>query len=172
MSREEAASPEPVLLGFLMSGPAHPYELRRRFDQGLGRVWRVGQSHLYAYLKRIEAEGFATVEVEEQEDRPSRNVYSLTAKGRKRFLEWLRSPAPHMRNLRLELLARLYFFRELGLEGQDELLARQREVIEERRASIKRAMEEAEDGYWRLVLDFRLSEMEAVIAWLGRCSGA
>ena len=170
MAREEAASPLPVLLGFLVSGPAHPYELYQRFNRELGRVWRLGQSHLYAYLKRIEEEGLAKVEVEEQESRPARNVYRLTSAGRKQFLEWLRKPSRHVRNIRLEFLARLYFFRALELEGQEELVRAQKAVIEERLATIERAMREADDEYWRLVLDFRYSEMKAILAWLGRCS--
>jgi PadR family transcriptional regulator, regulatory protein AphA len=171
MAKEETASPLPVLLGFLMSGPAHPYELYQRFDRELGRVWRVGQSHLYAYLKRIEAEGMAKVEVEEQESRPARNVYRLTSAGRRRFLEWLRKPSRHVRNIRLEFLVRLYFFRALELEGQDELVLAQKAVIEERLASLERSMRETDSGseYWCLVLDFRRGEMEAILAWLDRC---
>lgn len=153
-----------------MSGPAHPYELSQRFERELGRVWRVGQSRLYAYVNKLEEEGYATVEVEAQEARPPRKVFRISGAGKKRFLEWLREPTRHVRNIRLEFLARLYFFRELGLEGQEELVARQKAVIEERLASIERSMRETEDEYWALVLDFRRSEMEAVVAWLGRCA--
>jgi DNA-binding PadR family transcriptional regulator len=150
-------------------GPAHPYELYRRFDRELGRIWRVGQSHLYAYLKRIEAEGFATVEVEEQEGRPDRNVYRITSAGKKSFEAWLREPSqPQVRKLRLELLAKLYFFRELGLPGIDKLAAAQDASLRERVASIEGAMSETGDEYWRSVLDFRKVEIEAIIAWLGR----
>jgi DNA-binding PadR family transcriptional regulator len=173
MPREEIASPEPVLLGLLIEGPAHPYELYRRFDRELGRVWRVGQSHLYAYLKHIEAEGFASVEVEEQEGRPDRNVYSITSSGRRRFEAWLREPSkPQVRKLRLELLARLYFFRALALPGLGEFAAAQGAALDERLASIDSAMGETSDEYWRSVLDFRKSEIEAVMAWLGRCTDA
>lgn len=172
MPREESASPVPILLGLLLEGPAHPYELYRRFDRELGKVWRVGQSHLYAFLKQIEAEGLATVEIKEQEGRPDRNVYSITASGRRRFEDWLRQPAgPQLRKLRLELLSRLYFFRKLGLAGLDEFVAAQAALLGERIASIESAMSETGDEYWRSVLDFRKVEIEAALAWLDRRVG-
>ena len=170
MPKEEAASPLPVLLGFLMPGPAHAYELYRDFDRGLGRVWRIGQSKAYAYLKEIEAEGLASVAIEEQESLPARRVYSLTAAGRLRFLDWLRGTTPQARNIRLEFLARLYFYRELGLEGIEELVAAQEAVLVQRMAALQLAMRESGDEYWRLVLDFRRSEMGAIVSWLGRCA--
>lgn len=168
MPREESVSPEPVLLGFLASGPAHPYELYRLFDRELGRVWRIGQSHLYAYLKKIEAEGFATVEVTEQEGRPDRNVYRITGAGRRRFADWLGTPSRQVRNLRLELLARLYFFRRRGMDGLGEFAEAQKALLSERVASLELAMRETDDEYWRSVLDFRRGEAEAAIAWLER----
>jgi PadR family transcriptional regulator AphA len=165
-------SPRPALLGFLMLGPAHPYELYRVFDAELGRVWRLGRSHLYAQLGRLADAGLATARTESRGRRPARNVYSITPNGRKAFREWMRRPSPHVRHMRLEFLARLYFHRRLGLPGLDRLVARQREVIAARMASTRGAAGETDDGYWRLVLEFRLREMEAVDAWLDHCVGS
>jgi len=167
--REGSASPIPVLLGFLMAGPAHPYELHREFNRGLGRVWRLGQSHLYAYLKSIEADGLAAVEVEEQKDRPARNVYRITSSGKRLFSEWLRVPSAQVRNIRLEFLAKLYFLGSLGLEGREELVGFQKAVLASRIESMEEAMRATEDEYWRLVLDFRRSEAQAIALWLDRC---
>lgn len=151
-----------------MSAPAHPYELYRLFDRELGKVWRLGQSHLYAYLEKIEEQGLATMEVEASEGAPDRKVYRITPEGKKRFGEWLLEPSPRVRTLRLELLAKLYFYRRLGLKGMDRLAARQRKLLEERLASLDGAMRETDDDYWRSVLDFRRSEIEAIVAWLDR----
>jgi PadR family transcriptional regulator, regulatory protein AphA len=165
-----ALSPQPVLLGFLMLGPAHPYELYRVFDAELGRVWRLGRSHLYAHLGRLADAGLATVRTEARGRRPARNVYSITPAGRKAFREWTRRPSPHVRHMRLEFLARLYFHRRLGLSGLDRLVARQREVLAARMAATRGAVTGTDDAYWRLVLSFRLCEMEAIDAWLDQCA--
>jgi Predicted transcriptional regulators len=151
-----------------MSAPAHAYELYREYDRELGGVWRLGQSHLYAYLKELEEEGLAEVEVEEQDGRPARRVYRITPSGRRRFLSWLRSPVGRVRYVRLELLARLYFFRRLGLPGRAELMARQRELLELRMAALEKATRDTDDDYWRSVLDFRRSEIGAIVDWIRR----
>ncbi len=117
MSKDASPSPQPVLLGFLMLGPKHPYEVHQEFERELGRVWHIGQSHLYAYLKQLAESGLATVTTEIQPNRPARNVYHITPAGEETFLSWLRRPAEHGRHIRLEFLARLYFFRRLSLPG-------------------------------------------------------
>jgi DNA-binding PadR family transcriptional regulator len=169
MPRDEVASPQPALLGFLMLHPAHPYELNQEFDRELGRVWRVGQSHLYAHLSRLEESGYATVAAEAQAGRPARKVYRITPSGKKLFLEWLRAPTERVRDIRLELLARLYFYDRMRLPGLAGLAAGQKALLESRVASLDCGVAEAKDGFSRLVLDFRRSEIEAIIRWLDRC---
>jgi hypothetical protein len=132
-------------------------------------VWRVGQSHLYAHLKQLAESGMVTVTTERQSNRPSRNVYRITSAGRKHFDNWLRQPARHVRHIRLEFLARLYFFRQLSLPGMEELVADQKALLQAMLKSLGRAIAQADDKYWMLVLEFRQGEMEAVIRWLDRC---
>lgn len=169
MSRDVSVSPQPVLLGFLMSGPHHGYELHREFSRELGQVWRIGRSQLYAQLKQMEESGMVSVETEFQPSRPLRKVYHLTPSGREHFLEWLNEPIPHLRHIRLEFLARLFFYRRLSLPGLEELVARQKEILASRAASLRRSAAETDDDFRRLVLEFRRGQMEAAVCWLDRC---
>lgn len=169
MSQDAALSPQPVLLGFLLLGPRHPYELHQEFSRELGRVWRVGQSHLYAHLKRLDESGLATVQIQTQANRPSRHVYQITCAGQESFFKWLRQPTQHVRHMRLEFLTRLYFFRRLALPGLEQLVAEQKALLQTRVASLGRAIVETDDDFWRLVLEFRQGEMQAIICWLDRC---
>ena len=152
-----------------MLGPRHPYELHQEFDRELGRVWHVGQSHLYAYLKQLAEEGLATVKTEAQPNRPTRNVYHITSAGQETFLDWLHQPTQHGRHIRLEFLARLYFFQRLSLPGLEQLVSDQKALFQSRVETLNHAIAETEDKYWRLVLEFRRGEMEAIICWLDRC---
>jgi hypothetical protein len=74
-----------------------------------------------------------------------------------------------VRHIRLEFLARLYFFRRLKLPGLDQLILSQKALLQTRIESLGQATAGAEDEYWRLVLDFRRGEMQAVVGWLDRC---
>jgi PadR family transcriptional regulator AphA len=167
--RNSAISPQPALLGFLISGPQHGYELHQELSRELGQVWRIGRSKLYAHLKQLGESGWVTVQTELQPNRPPRKVYHLTPAGHKAFLDWLHQPTTHLRHIRLEFLARLYFFERLSLPGLEELVASQKALLQERIVSLSRAAAEADDDFWRLVLEFRLGQMEAVIRWLDRC---
>ena len=169
MSQNNALSPQPALLGFLMPGPKHAYELHQEFSRELGRVWRIGRSKLYAQLKQLAECGWLTVETQVQANRPPRKVYQLTPAGRGAFLDWLHQPTPHLRHIRLEFLARCYFFQRLDLPGFERLVASQKSLLQSRVDSLSRAAAKTEDDFWRLVLEFRQGQMQAVIHWLDRC---
>jgi PadR family transcriptional regulator AphA len=167
--RDSTISPQPALLGFLMLAPRHAYELHQEFSRELGQVWRVGRSQLYAQLKQLAESGWLTIQTEIQHNRPPRQVYHLTPAGRQAFLDWLHQPVMHLRHLRLEFLTRFYFFQRLSLPGFEQLVASQQALIQSRVESLDRAVAQADDDFWRLVLEFRQGQMEAAIRWLDRC---
>ena len=170
MARSDDVSPRPALLGLLMSEPKHGYELYQEFEQELGRVWRIGQSQLYAQLKQLAQAELVTAEMEVQDNRPPRKVYHLTPAGREVFLGWLHQPTPYLRHIRVEFLARLYFFRRLALPGLHQLVDEQKAACHVRVESLERAARDSDDDFRRLVLEFRQGQLAAVIRWLDRCS--
>ena len=169
MTPQDAVSPQPVLLGFLMPGPRHGYELYQELSRELGRVWELGLSKLYAQLKQLEEAGLVEARTEPQPGRPARKVYRLTPEGRSVFLEWVRQPTPYLRHIRVEFLARLYFFRRLSLDGLEEVVARQQAVCQAQIERFERLAAEADDPFRRCVLEFRRGQLEAVVRWLDRC---
>ena len=169
MPRVDAVSPQPVLLGLLMTGPRHGYELYQEFSQELGRAWELGLSKLYAQLKQLEEAGLVEAQMELQPSRPARKVYHLTPEGQAVFVEWVRQPTPYLRHIRVEFLARLYFFRRLALDDLDELVARQQAVCRSQVERFEQLAAEGEDEFRRCVLEFRRGQLEAVIRWLDRC---
>ncbi len=118
------------LLGFLRQQPMHGYEIARRLSnpEGIGLVWRLKQSHVYALLAKMEARQYVAHTVQEEGARP-RKVYYVTERGTKAFLDWLGRPVAHAREMRLEFLAKLYFATLEGPVQASHLLAAQREFI-------------------------------------------
>lgn len=169
MAREEVISPQPVLLGLLMLRPRHGYELYQEFEAELGRVWQLGMSQLYAQLRQLEEAGLVAAHTEAQEARPPRRVYELTTTGREAFLTWLGQPTPYVRQLRVEFLARLYFYRYLSLPGVELLVGAQKEVCQAQMLRFARLAAAEEDDFRRLVLEFRHGQLQAVVQWLDRC---
>jgi hypothetical protein len=64
----------------------------------LGHFTNVICVYLYAAVSRLTDEGLVSVREELQEKRPDRKVYSITDKGRTRFLEALNRPIQEDRN--------------------------------------------------------------------------
>jgi len=158
---------EQPLLGFLMQGPLHGYDLHRRVKQELGQVWYVGISHVYGGLKQLEQAGWVECVSAPQRGRRVRRVYRITPAGREHFRAWVQQPVAKMRRVRVEFLAKLYFFRALGLEGVEALVAAQEAVCRERLMRLEQqAAQCAPEDFARLVFDFRRRQVAAILDWL------
>jgi PadR family transcriptional regulator AphA len=159
-----------ALLGFLMQGPLHGYDLHRRAKDELGRMWHMGISNVYGTLKRLEQASYVESTLSPQESRPPRKVYRITPAGRESFLDWVRQPVPTIRRMRVEFLAKLYFLHTLDLEGAGELIAGQEAICRERIERFEQGAAQCGPGdFDRLVFGFRLRQIEAILDWLRVC---
>jgi len=154
-----------ALLGFLMQGSAHGYALHERADDELGRIWYMGMSNVYGTLKALEEAGYVACSLDD-ESYPPRKVYSITPEGRQRFLTWVREPVPAMRDIRVEFLAKLYFFHTLKLKDVDALLEAQETACRGRLQELERRAEDEADAFDRTVNQFRRRRIGATLDWL------
>lgn len=157
------------LLGFLAEQPMHGYELHQRLTEaaGLGLVWRLKQSQLYALLARLEARGYLTTTLEPQEARPPRKIHALTPEGYRALDAWLRSPVRHGRDFRLEFLAKVYFAQRRSTATLRALLAVQETVCRAWLTELEAALAALESSsYEALVYRFRLGQARAMLQWL------
>jgi DNA-binding PadR family transcriptional regulator len=134
-------------------------------------VWRLKQSHLYALLAKLEADGLVTSSTETQETRPPRRVLRLTPSGEDTFAGWIATPVRHGRDFRLEFLAKLYFATQVGASATRELLDQQRATCQGwiRDLEAQGAASDPERPFERLIYQFRVTQIEAIIHWLDTC---
>ncbi len=164
---------EYALLGFLRRRPMHGYEIYQQLSDptGLGLVWRLKQSRLYALLGKLEEHGLVTTTLELQESRPPRKIFELTDRGRQTFLSWVQSPVQHGRRFRLDFLAKLYFAQHEAPATAQKLIEQQRQTclswLEEQQAQAE-GLEEPQPYDW-LVHQFRVSQIQAMLHWLEVC---
>jgi PadR family transcriptional regulator, regulatory protein AphA len=159
-------STEYTLLGSLRCGSKHGYEILQFLETRLGSTWYVSTSQLYVLLKKLENREWVRSSVEVQETRPSKRVFSLTPKGEKAFDQWLFSPTEHVRDLRVEFLTKLFFIRDLGLEGGPKLVQSQISVLESLRALLIKRRKRSKEEFRELVLDARIASVASWIGWL------
>jgi PadR family transcriptional regulator, regulatory protein AphA len=163
---------EQTLLGLLATRPRHGYDLTREFapETTLGYIVHLESGMLYAHLKKLQKEGWVDARVEAQESRPARRIFSITPSGVQELQRWLAEPVSKTRDIRLDFLLKLYTAREHDPELAEKLVTEQRAVCESFIESLREQMAAEEDEFRRLVLEMRLAQNAALLAWLRRAA--
>ena len=155
-----------ALLGFCREEPLHGYELHRRLSDaaGMGFVWRVKQSQLYARLGALEDAGLLAGDLEPQDARPPRRVYHLTDRGRAAFHHWLIQPVPRPHEIRLGFMQKLYFVRDAGPDVLNSLVVAQMRICDE---WLERQGDMAgQSEFTARVRAYRRGQLSMTIVWL------
>ena len=159
-----------ALLGLLLDQPRHGYDLYQRFTDpaGLGQVWHLGMSQMYADLKTLEAKGWVGARVEQQDPRPPKRVFALTSEGHAAFQEWMATPSQGLREMRAEFIVRLYFARRESAKVVDALIARQEKSLRQELGRIQHDMSLSNESgdFVQAIHSFRISQIQAAITWL------
>ena len=158
-----------VFLALLASGPAHGYELKRRYDALFGAVWdpiNVGQ--IYVTLGRLERDGLVTHTDVPQERGADRKDYELTELGRKALGGWLDEPA-EVPVAKSDLLLRLV---GASLAGADigPLVGEHRQRCLQSLRDLDAAAADARPGTVAdLLIQGTALHLQAELRWLDRC---
>ena len=162
-------SPEPTLLGFLLAGPLHGYDLYKEVSAQLGTVWQLGQSQMYAILNDYATRGWIETRVQTQGLRPAKKVLALTPAGRKAFKAWLAQPAHGLREFRVDFFLRLYFARAAGSSPAGRLIDEQISASRRELESLEAFCAEADgdpQAFSNQVRRFRIAQLTTIIQWL------
>jgi DNA-binding PadR family transcriptional regulator len=106
--------------------PMSGYDIKKFIETSVAHFWRESYGNIYPLLNRLTEEKLVRRRTQRQKGRPDRHVYSLTARGRTEFLEWLGEPV-EAETVRSELLLKLFFGRHLATERLESHLEEYRE---------------------------------------------
>jgi DNA-binding PadR family transcriptional regulator len=151
-------------LGILYGGPAHGWAIAKQLRPAgdIGRIWHLSRPLTYRALDQLAARRWIEQVAEEPGDAgPNRTVLAVTRAGRSRFRHWLRTPVPHLRDLRSELLLKLVFAEQHHVDISD-MLVRQRENIDEQAAHLT----DVDDGDHDVVVLWRIEATGAAQRFL------
>jgi DNA-binding PadR family transcriptional regulator len=164
-----------VLLALLAEEPTHGYDLKRQFDETVGKLWPVQQAQIYNNLRLLEKDGLIELDTRiEQENLPDRKNFRLTAHGQQRLDEWVQTPVQTSRQLKDDFYLKLATLATI-MDRPDALIAliwRQRQVYLLHLRELERALVEAEaqdDAVTASLLDGAILHAEADLAWLDHC---
>jgi len=163
---------EYAILGLLRDGPLHGYVLRKRVDAALAPFWTIATSQIYSALHSMQNKGLLSVELQVQGDRPPRKVYLITPTGREEFERWCTSPVRHLRDMRVEFLAKLYFLRHAEDKAAISLIDDQTAFLKRLRARVSQHRDLPTDDRTLATFAsrFRYHQISAAIEWLLECN--
>ncbi|VTR57742.1 transcriptional regulator, Acidobacterial, PadR-family [Actinobacillus pleuropneumoniae] len=80
-----------AILGLLLEGDHHPYEIRTKMkDRGMDQYTKLQMGSLYYAVDRLAEEGYIeAVETIQSDSRPDKTIYRITESGRKLFEQLL-----------------------------------------------------------------------------------
>ncbi|MCD4673339.1 MAG: PadR family transcriptional regulator [Anaerolineaceae bacterium] len=165
-----------ALLGFLSYQPMTGYDLKQHFDRSIYYFWNAKLSQIYPALNRMRENGWLTMEVDYQEDRPNRKVYHITEAGRGELQRWQQEPTD-VSSIREPFLIKVFFG---GRLEQGEILAQLRHQMrlhqeqltayhEKVREAVQQNVEATgmvrEGVFWGLTLDMGIRYEQGWIEW-------
>ncbi len=120
-----------AILGLLNIKPWSAYELTQQAQRSLRYAWPKSESHLYAEPKRLVQMGLARVTESPAGPMRTRQVYRITAAGRRALERWLDTePAPPQ--LEFEAVLRLFYADATDKSAILATLARTHEDVHQR----------------------------------------
>ena len=88
--RRELPATTYAILGLLTWGEMSGYDLGKLIEGSIAHFFfKPAKSQIYAELRRLVAEGFATEREVAQDSRPDKRLYAVTPKGRRALRRWL-----------------------------------------------------------------------------------
>lgn len=156
-----------VILGMLGWRPMSGYEIKSIVDKSTRFFWAVSYGQLYPELRRLSTAGLIEGKASPQGSR-KRNVYRLTAAGRKELRAWLEAE-PQVYELRDEGLLKLFFASSTDGESAPrtlEAMARgHRQLVEQLRLV---GAERPPEGFPNLILTHGIEFHQWVADWCDR----
>lgn len=160
-----------AILGFLQQAERTGYDLKIDcFDRCMAYLWAADQAQIYKTLDKLVAQGWISCQVEIQQDRPNRKIYSVTVAGKAELTKWLGCHQP-LPTIREPLLVQLYFGAQLPNWAiaqllNEQLTARQEKLAKCKDINLPTLAPSREQVLQRLVVDLAIQREQAYIDWL------
>ena len=161
-------SPEYLMLGYLMKGPSHGYEIFQSIQTDLSQIWHLSMSQIYNILTRLEKKGYISSEEEVQDNQRVRKMLFLSEAGRRHFEHWLFTACPgSARALRIEFLTRHYFMTRLYPDKVSQMIEEQIDRMEMDLAKIQSMLVKIDpaDFYNHSAVQMKIDQLNTMLSW-------
>lgn len=164
------------LLGNLTEHSLHGYQMKSPWFKNIFKEFGINNNQLYPTLKKMAGESLIEKELIIQDGKPNKHIYSITEKGRSKFLEWLTSSEGEEQSYRYEsfitdkFMMRMNFSYHLNYEGCAEKIAQQIQQVNEKLLDLQDARQDMIEKKLKPVrvklVEYGIMLQETRIKWL------
>jgi len=160
-----------AILGLLYEKPKTGYEIKKFYRDTIRHFWNVSDGQLYPTLKKMTEEGYIVKKETKEEEGLKKHLYSITTKGKERFMAWLKKPVDKFEEMKEPFLIKLFFFDKLSDEDKLYHLKVQYDVHQEvlnEFLDVKKLYAETLSEYQRIITDLGILYVQVRIFLLLR----
>ena len=167
---------EYAVLGFLSWRSLSGYDLKKLFSDSSAIYWSGNSNQIYRALVKLHEQGWVSKEIEYQEERPNRKMYTITEEGREALQGWLKN-APELPQYRHSFLVQLTWADLLEADELETLLSQyeaelqiQVQMVTEkgRRGTDPQPRTPREAVLWQMILENEIEFYQHEIDWTNR----
>lgn len=153
-----------LLLGILMEGKMHGYQLNNYVKHAMNLYTDLKKSTTYFVLDQLEKEGYVSHQVEREGKRPERRVYEITKEGKTHFHKLLHECISSYTPTTLN--------EDIGIAFMDKLKPSEAEkLLDSKRQKIKNELIKFNDikdhrGSLKYVIDHNRAYLNADLKWV------
>lgn len=153
-----------LLLGTLRSHEMHGYQINEMLKQSVGLPIKLTKPNAYKLLNKMEEDGWIAFREEQEGNRPTRRVYSITEKGETIFQQMLRESLADYSGPEFPSTVVFNFLDLLPTEEVVELLQQRRKKVETHFAEMADIPEDLREAHLSIEYMFRFYQYE--MGWL------
>lgn len=153
-----------LLLGTLRSHEMHGYQINEMLKQSVGLPIKLTKPNAYKLLNKMEQDGWIAFREEQEGNRPTRRVYSITEKGEIIFQQMLRESLADYAGPEFPSTVIFNFLDLLPAEEVVELLQQRREKVEALFSEMAEIPAEMREAHLSIEYLFRFYQNE--MEWL------
>jgi len=147
----------------------HGYEIKKEVENILGEKYSINNNMLYPILKHFEDMGAVQKQIEQQEGKPNRHIYTITEIGVEILLELIRDFPEDIASNDHEFLVRVGLLDLLDIQTRKEILHTRKVVIEKNLSHTKNIKAYNLDKHYLFpykVIEFQITQIELELQWI------
>lgn len=161
---------ELILLGILKEGPKHGYEIKKRIKEIIENLALPPISSIYYPLQILEKQKLVVKKKGREGKRPKKYTYSLTDKGKARFLELLEQSLLVIKKPNFDLNISLFFLSHVDTQVAIRRLSARKRFLEKIKDGVSKIqLSQAEtSGHIKRILEHNSALVQAEIDFVSR----